>query len=688
MPTPITEAAQPVAADTPKLAETQSVAKDNEDTAENAKRKKNAEFRQRIDVCKMYRKRLIRNWIVNIDYRRGKVFMSHSDDDVITVNLDWSLTKAKQAALFSQVPKVHINHPPESLQVGPALASYERKLNDTLVKGGIEAAMEEVLADCINASGFGLVLVAREAITRQKQIPQIDISVLPQQFQMEALQKGTVMGNKIPMAEVPQTLDSRYVIKRISPADFIWPIDFTGSNFDDAPWLGYTGRMTWEEAKMRFKLTDEDKQKVLVDQRTMEDLLAHEYDREHLGKDNMVGFDEIYYKNFQYDGDASSFGQIHQLVFLHGKTEPVIDEPWNGQELDEETGVMKGATKRPLRVLTLTYITDEDIPPSDTAIGRSQVNEINRGRTHMNKQRARTAPWTWFDVNRLDPVIQSALMRGVWQHAIPVQGDGSRVIGTVQQPGYSQENFSFDRIAKEDLQEVWTVGSNQLGSGADVETKGEATTIQDNFSTKITRERAKVASFVTGIAEVLGSLMCLYEDPQQFGQGFDPSISQHLAYSILPDSTVVLDSNQKIARLKQYLNDYAKSGWINVEPVMREITTLVGLDHTVVVQKPQPQQPPMPNISLRLTGSKDMMNPLLLAFMLGTGQAPDQKLIEQAKQLIQTAVVATDDQQQAPDAGQVPPPMPTPTGEANPRMNPLPKINQRSDAPVPPGGQQ
>jgi hypothetical protein len=681
------EVTQPLAQDQSMAIEPDTKPKEEEDP-QAKDRKRWQEFRQRIDLTKMYRKKLIRNWIVNVDYRRGKTFMSQPDDDTVAVNLDWSLTKTKHAALFSQVPTVHISHPPETLQGGEGLAGFERKLNDNLRTGGIESAMKEVLPDCINAAGIGIVVVAREALTKQKQIPKVDISILPQQFQEEALTKGTVNGMKIPMISVPQVLDTKYTIKRISPADFLWPIDFTGSDFDNAPWVGYSGRLPWEEAKSRFNLKDEDKDKVLVDQRTVEDLLAHEYDREHLGRDNNVGFDEIFYTSFQYDPDATSFKTIHRLVFLHGRTEPVIDEPWNGQQVNQQTGDILGSMKKPVRVLTLTYITDEDIPPSDSAIGRAQVNELNKGRTHMNKQRARTAPWTWFDVNRLDPAIQGALMRGIWQHAIPVQGDGSRVIGTVQQPPMQQENFTFDRIAKQDLQEAWTIGSNQIGVGGDVETKGESETIQSNFATKVTMERAQVASFVASIAEVMGGLMCLYEDPASFGKGFDPSLSKHLQCSILPDSTIILDAGQKIDRLTKYLNQFAKTGYVNIEPVLREITTLIGLDHNTVVIKPQPQQPETPNISVRMTGSQDLMNPLMLAFLIKTGQAPDQKGIEQAKELIQHTVVLP----QAPPGqptGDLPPAPPTPLGEANPDAGALPKITQRSDNPAqPPQGAQ
>lgn len=669
----------PSSNDTPEASETVS----------QADSKRWAEFRQRIETCKFYRKKLIRNWRVSIDLRRGKPLASQSDEDTVALPIDWALTKTKQAALFSQVPKVRVDHSPESVSSGPWVAAFERKLNDTLVEAGIETAMDEVLPDCINAAGIGVVIVSRETLTVDKQLPQHDLSLLPPDVHSQVLQTGKLNGTDIPMTVVPMAVDTRYVVRRISPSDFLWPIDFTGSNFDNAPWIGQTGRLTWAEAKSRFGLSDADKPSVLGEEKTVEDRLSRDYERDHLADDGKVGFDEIFYREFQYDSDATSFKAIRHLVFIHGKPKPVIDQPWEGQAIEDVNGVptVIGSIKNPIRVLTLTYITDEDIPPSDSAISRTQVNELNRGRTHLYKQRARTAPWTWFDVNRLDPAIQQALMRGIWQHAIPVQGDGSRVIGTVQQQPMLQENFEFDKIIKQDLEELWTIGGDQNSEAVADETKGQAQIVQGNFSTKVARERARVASFFCGIAEVLGSLMCLYEDPTSFGQGFDPSFCAQLDYSILVDSTVLVDAQQRLGQLNNFLSTYAKLGWVNIQPVMREIASLVGLDPNTVIVPPNPLPPPMPNISLRLTGAKDMTNPLLLAFMLKSGNAPNQQMIEQAKQLIQDSVQMPSPQQPPGPGNPLNPPAPAPPtpGNANPQAGPLPTLSTPGTGP---GGAQ
>jgi hypothetical protein len=371
-----------------------------------------------------------------------------------------------------------------------------------------------------------------------------------------------------------------------------------------------------------------------------------------------------------------------------------------------------GSLRRPIQVITLTYITDEAIPPSDSAIGRPQVNELNKSRTHMVLQREHSRPVRWFDVNRVDPMIQQALMRGVWQHMIPVQGNGENIIGEISRSVMPQENFSFDGVIKGDLNEAWQVGQGQVGT--DIETKAEVNAVQGNMQTRIARERAKVSKYICIIAEVLGGLISIYEDPATFGEGFKPSVSRTLGYSILADSTVLLDSGQRIKRLVDFVNFAAKSGYLNVEPVLKEIATLTGLDPNVVIQPPAPKPPAEPNISLRLSGAEDMMNPLLLAFMDKFGITPDPQGIEKAKHLIQLAVtplpgtimptpplpgeeeggekgsgggtppaapsgvpIPIAPQPGADQLPPSPPPPPPAVGEANPDWSAMPRINER-----------
>jgi hypothetical protein len=64
----------------------------------NPSKKVHKAIKKEVETCKQYRRKLVANWIVSIDYRRGKPFSSQTDEDRIAVNLDWALTKAKHAS--------------------------------------------------------------------------------------------------------------------------------------------------------------------------------------------------------------------------------------------------------------------------------------------------------------------------------------------------------------------------------------------------------------------------------------------------------------------------------------------------------------------------------------------------------------------------------------------------------------
>src|SRR5262249_30441975 len=150
-------------------------------TSANAKSAK--AWRSRIDACKTYRRQLLPDWQLNIDYRRGKPFTSDSDQDRVAVNIDWPSTKAKQAQLFSQVPQVHIT---------PPLPGCEKRLTAALTGAGVGVARDECLPDCINAAGIGAVIVAYEARTEDVEAPAIDLSLLPPQVGAQVQATGAL----------------------------------------------------------------------------------------------------------------------------------------------------------------------------------------------------------------------------------------------------------------------------------------------------------------------------------------------------------------------------------------------------------------------------------------------------------------------------------------------------------------
>ena len=623
----------------------------------------------RIARCKSRRQELIAEWQINVDYRRGAPFASESNEDRINVNLDWSKTKAKHANLFSQVPEVRLSS--ENDELTAATAVFAKQLNKTLTKAKVGTAVDEAVLDCINASGISAVVVGYERRTEPKDVPTVD------PVTAQALLE---QGQPIPTERVDVTTDASFTNRRISPADLLWPVDFIGSDFDDSPWIGRSGVMTWAEAKNEFKLKDEDREKVIGAARAIDGTLKTDPDPQAADSD-VVHFDEIFYWAYRFDPEEKSFKRIKRIVFVNGLEAPVIDGDWAGQRFDEETGKYLGACKFPIRVLTLTYVSDDCVPPSDTAIGRPQVLELIKSRSQMVLQRERSIPIRGFDVTKVDPEVQVKLMDGTWQGMIPMNGPFQSAIWEVARANYPREDMEFDRVAKQDLDEVWGAGGNQAGNFATGERSArEAAIVQQNFQTRIGYERGRVAAFFLGIAEVQAGLLALYGDFET--PGWDRTkINQELVFSVLPDSTVLLDANQKIERKMAVLNMLGKSGFINPEPLVRDIAELAGVDPSELMVKPSP--PPAEPLNISIRNAEDLRDPVMLALLMKTGQAPSPDELEAAKKLLLSSQLPPPpepvvDPNTAPMVeGQTAPPI-GPDGDPD-KWGVMPKINRRGD---------
>lgn len=645
-------------------------------------------LKAKIEASKAHRRTFTRRWQENIESRLGEVdhggdpalggYDHLSGDRQTEINPDWSLTKTKTANLYSQVPAVQATH--ENPVYAAAVPPFTKALNYELgeKRSNVGVCMEEALNDVVNASGVSAVIVSFAARFEDVEVPAIDVSHLPPELVQQA-----IAAKQIPMHTVPRMTDYKFPTMRLSPSDLLWPKEFTGSNFDDADWIGRTGRCNWADAKVDFKLTDAQKDDCVgAGETALQDDLRSSADRSHTPHDEaeLVTYDELYYWRSRVDPDETSFCAIWRFVVVHGITDPVIHEPWKGQRYNPEKKSYVGNRKPPIRVLTLTYVSDHPVPPSDTAAGRPQVRDMRRSRSQMFTNRDRSRPVRWYDTNRIDPETQMRLLAGTWQDFIPTQGDGSRSVGEIARASYPSEDLTFDQQTKQDLMESWQIGPNQQGTTALNTTATESNNVQANFSTRIGQERARVASFFLSICEVLAGWMCLYSDfpslsddeRQTMQQAWDQQTILHdLVLKIRPDSAIVLDSQQRVQRLIQFLNFAGKSGVIDPAAVIAEIAELSGLDPASVMKKPEPPPPEPPNISYRFSGKDDLINPMVVALLVNEGKAPSPKDIQTAHLILQAAAT--------------PLPLPAPPGSEGPGA--APGLPEGGGPPgLPPGG--
>ena len=645
------------------------------------------DFKARITKCKRYKADVGPDWATNVDYRRGKQFESDSDQDRVAVNVDWPQTKAKQAALFSQVPTVSATAKLKLYR--EASAPYAKQLNEEIKRAKFGVALDECLPDVINAAGIAGYMVGWETRSKAKQLPVQDLSALAPDMVAEMQAAGSIQ-----MEEgIPDITDKRFFARRVSPWDLLWEMDFSGSDFDESPWVGRSGKMQKAEAKHTFRLTDKQLEEAAKgDNRTTQEKPNDDPAREDGSDEDMISYDEIFYWDYRYNPDQEHFKCIKHLVFVEGIDEPVIHEKWKGQKYDETTGKYTGACRFPVRIGTLTYITDEAVPPSDSAVGRPQVDELIRSRSQMIMQRERSMPIRGFDVNRVPLEAQANLMRGIWQAMIPINGNGEKAFWEIARANYPSEQYEFDRVAKADLQETWQVGANQSGSFASGERSArEADIVQSNFQTRIGYERARMAELFLGGVDVLAGLMALYgdfdvldqEELQKLETWDRSQVNQLFAFTIRPDSTVLLDSQQRIDRLTKTLNITGQSGFINPEPIIREIIELSGLDPAEVMTKPNPKPADQPSITMRFSGA-EILNPIVLAMLVQSGQGPSPEAMEAAKKMLASVglppgglPLADPNAQPEPGAdGESAPPTP-PLDGGNPDWQSMPRVQKR-----------
>lgn len=639
----ITETAPPVAEGTSDTKPT--------NTPEEQKTNRIALWLARIEASERVKRDRIPTWRNSINYRIGKPFDSVSEHDRVQVPKDWQLVKSKQAQLFSQVPEVRLTE--KHKEFAESVPVFGKKLNEWLGEARVGVAMDECLPDIINAAGFGSVLVSYQARMTPKKVPSVG------QQTATMLQAA---GQEVPTRTIPMMTDSRLRIEHLPPDDVLVPDTFIGSDFDDSPWLGNAGRKSWSEAKGEFKLKQEDYDRIVGgDSRGSDDRIQGKSTNSESTESDMVEYRQIFYWRYLFHPDEPNYKAIQRMVFVKGLDKPVIDEEWKGQRRTAN-GTIIGAVKLPIRIGTLTHISNQAIPPSDSEMIRPQVNELNESRSQMIRNRRASVPVRWYNTNLVAQEVQTQLLRGTWQGMIPMNGDGSRAIGEVARAAYPREDFEFDRVASLDIaqtSQTEPTQGNQVGATA-IRSASEAQIHQANFQTRVGYERSLMVKLFVGIAEVAAGLLALYgqwtpEEEQALAKWDRKTLANYYVYTVRADSTVLLDAAQRLDRLERFLNMTVKSGYVDPMPTIREMAELSGADVSSV-RAPEQKRIDPANISIRLT-AEDMRDPLMVAMLMEAGQMPKPETLEAAKKLL-IAINAPPAAPQPPGGlgGEMPPP--------------------------------
>jgi hypothetical protein len=626
--------------------------------------KDSAAWRGRIEAASKNRQDFLTSWQTNVSFRVQKPFsgdvvsVESQEADRLSLPEDWARTKQKTAQLMFYLPKV-VAKATEPLwqEMAPVVTEA---LNKTMRKECQARYMiDECLADVINASGVMVSMVG--------------VDLRYEQVDIEEKIFDPVLQQEIPtgqMIQVPRLASRRFYWKRISPALFLWPAEFTGSNWDEAPWLGREYFLTLAQAKQRFKLPADWEPKESAKPELVSDRVRNETSKQY--GTSYVKVQEIWYKACEYDESVARPDALRRLTFVDSYEHPVEHEAPEWQEWvdaqeavpegppgpdgnpttpprPEIPGHFRGIRKFPIRVETLTYVSDTSIPPSDSEAGRPQVREMIKSRSQMIRQRDHSIPLRWYDVNRVDDAVIQNFRNGVYQDFIPMNGTGDRAIGEVARANYPRENFEFTNVIGADLDRSWALSNNQLATLTDTERSAtEVKQVGAAADTRLFYEKDKINNYIVGGVEVLYSLMQLFMDEPAWvtvvGQdGADvlkqatPDMFQaEYEFEFVPDSSDRVDQTTKLDKTLKAYNLLGGSPGINRQELERQVIVDLGLDPQKIIAPPPEPQPEKPNISYRF-GGEDMLNPIALALLLKSEQVTPEE-IKAAAMVLQDAV--------------------------------------------------
>lgn len=549
-------------------------------------------------------------WRQNVSRYQRKYLKADPTSDTVIVPLDYSYVEQKKAQLFVHMPEIQLTpKKPGAEQITPL---FQAVLKHELGPYGVDAevAMRECLFDMLCPSGIGACKIGYEQLIKQVAAPVNDPMGMPVVDPMTGA----------PMTQmVPVPVWERYFMERFSPIHLLIPASFVGSKYDRAPWLGRTFEMDPSSAVRAFgPIAEQAKASAPADTQESLNLRESESSKKDRTSKVVCGC-EIYYYASLLDPEAHP-ELVYEIVWLEGIEEPVVHRPTPNQVLGEN-GRVVGMKGFPLHVGALRSVSDGAYPMSDCAMSRPQVDEISRGRTQMIQQRNRSLPLRWFNATALSPEQVDRIQRGDIQGLIPVDGDGSQLLGQVATAQFPRENFSFDEIGKRDIDRAWGFGDNQQGIQTEsARTATETANIQANTNVRMQSDRARFLEFVVGAAEKLAALLQRYADEPDFVEVIGPDgtrtltawdrtkIAGEFLFAAKPDSTIRQDA---AADRKEALDRYqlmANDPNVNRQELLKDLILKSNQDPAKLLTAPPPPTPDLPKVSLSFSGED--FNPL------------------------------------------------------------------------------
>ena len=631
----------------------------------------------------------------NVERYIGQALASVPTDHEVSVPSDYYYVETKRNELFFRLPDVFVK--PEQPGKEDAAVVFQAALNRKLGPRGVNVlpTMKQVIVDLLVPTGYAGVAVGYQTITNGT--VNVFAGYEPDPTAPPQLAPGGVLGLSMPAMKpkfvpTPNIVAAWIYVEHVRAADLLCDGEFSGLDFDKSPWVAQ---------RFREDVTDEQSSgSEVADERRFIAIPGGTRARK-----QRVGT-EVWYRAHRFDPDVQHPDKIRTFkIYDDDRDGPIEVRDHPHQRYASPAGKLAaGMRGYGVKILTLRYVPDTWMPPSDCSMARNTADELSKGRTQMLQSRDRNQPQWGFDATRVDKDIQAKIEQNTIKGGIPFNGPGQDATWPIQKGNGPKESYQFNEIAHGDLQRIWRTGDNQVGVLSDtVKTATEQQITASSAQSASESDRNVVVDwYADKIASEVAALMQLYTDETEFVEllGADaqrlknipPQVQQQaqqagqdarvlvpwnkdaiagqFAFSVKPNSQVYVDAAQEANLIMKDYQFFANSPNINKAELERQILTRRGYDVSKLMQQPPPRESAPPQVSVSAKGED--FNPQLVqgAAMLSAlaqlGVPIDAITLGIAKQTLSTAQTLAQ-QMPPPMAGAMPGAVPSGLPQAHPQ---------------------
>jgi hypothetical protein len=254
------------------------------DADDSIERQEYGEWKSRLEKsADLLKNRHRTEWRENTGALETRPLADKPDRDLVVVNKDLPRVKQKIAQLFYQVPEVQLKPRRDDYACGgTGLSAGPELLPDQASQDARDDARgpERCARRLWHRDQQARLRVRHRAWSRCRSRPcrppgqppsaaetagQLAAPTAPGHAAADGRAPDPLASLGAPLRPAgPRCIYENYFWNRISPAKFVFPEEFIGSDFDEAPWLGFEFRINVEEAKRKYNLPPDFRAAVLT----------------------------------------------------------------------------------------------------------------------------------------------------------------------------------------------------------------------------------------------------------------------------------------------------------------------------------------------------------------------------------------------------------------------------------------